>query len=320
MFQLKHSMVVLTAVAAAALIAHSASAQSVSIGTLPQGSLAYGIASSVAKVISDNSDMVTRAVGIGGSNIFIPQVNQGKLEMSTANAIEANFAVRGKGTFPGKPNPNLRILARLLTFQTGFMVRKESDIQSINDFKGRRFPSGFTSQKIVEVLIRAAFATEGMSFKDVNGVPVPNFVRATDELVAGKVEGSYLAPGSGIVRKANARVKIRFLSLKQNPENAKTIGKIAPGAFYTVVKPAKRLPYIEKPTTMLGFDYLIIVGAKVADEVAYKSVKALYGNKKGLIAGHGVLRGFSPKLMGKKGIGVDYHPGAVKFFKEAGIY
>ncbi len=320
MFQLKHSMVVLTAVAAAALIAHSASAQSVSIGTLPQGSLAYGIASSVAKVISDNSDMATRAVGIGGSNIFIPQVNQGKLEMSTANAIEANFAVRGKGTFPGKPNPNLRILARLLTFQTGFMVRKESDIQSINDFKGRRFPSGFTSQKIVEVLIRAAFATEGMSFKDVNGVPVPNFVRATDELVAGKVEGSYLAPGSGIVRKANARVKIRFLSLKQNPENAKTIGKIAPGAFYTVVKPAKRLPYIEKPTTMLGFDYLIIVGAKVADEVAYKSVKALYGNKKGLIAGHGVLRGFSPKLMGKKGIGVDYHPGAVKFFKEAGIY
>ena len=48
--------------------------------------------------------------------------------------------------------------------------------------------------------------------------------------------------------------------------------------------------------------------------------RLLYGNKKGLVAGHGVLRGFSPKLMGKKGIGVDYHPGAVKFFKEAGIW
>ncbi len=71
---------------------------------------------------------------------------------------------------------------------------------------------------------------------------------------------------------------------------------------------------------MIGFDYLIVVGAKVADEIAYKSVKALYANKKGLIAGHGVLRGFSPKLMGKKGIGVDYHSGAVKFFKEAGIW
>ena len=320
MARFNNSMIALTAAAAAALVAGSALAQTVSIGTLPQGSLAYGIASSVAKVISDNSDLITRAIGIGGSNIFIPQVNQGKLEMSTANAVEANFALRGTGTFPGKPNPNLLILTRLLTFQTGFMVRKDSDIQAITDFKGRRFPSGFTSQKIVETLVRAAFATAGMTFKDVNGVPVPNFIRATDELVSGKVEGSYLAPGSGVVRKANARVKIRFLSLTENPENAKTISNIAPGAFYTVVKPTKRMPYIEKPTTMIGFDYLIIVGSKVANEIAYKSVKALYGNRKGLIAGHGVLRGFSPKLMGKKGIGVDYHPGAVKFFKEAGIW
>lgn len=310
----------LTVAAAGAALAGGASAQSVTIGTLPQGSLAYGIASSVAKVISDNSGLVTRAVGIGGSNIFIPQVNAGKLEMATANAVEANFALRGEGTFPGKPNPNLRILTRLLTFQVGFMVRRESDIQAITDFKGRRFPSGFTSQKIVETLVRAAFATEGMTFKDVQGVPVPNFVRATDQLVAGKVEGSFLAPGSGIVRKANAKVKIRFLNLPQSPQNAKIVSDIAPGAFYSVVMPVKRMPYIDKPTTMLGFDYLIVVGSHVPDSVAYNAVKALYGNKAGLIAGHGAFRGFSPEMMGKKGIGVDYHPGAVKFYKEAGIW
>ena len=320
MARTKFPMIALSGLAIGALAAGAASAQSVSIGTLPQGSLAYGITSSVAKVISDNSDLITRAVGIGGSNIYIPQVNNGKLEMSTANAVEANFALNGTGTFPGKAHPNLRILTRLLTFQVGFMVRKESDIQAITDFKGRRFPSGFTSQKIVETLVRAAFATEGMSFKDVKGVPVPNFIRATDQLVSGKVEGSFLAPGSGVVRKANAKVKIRFLSLAQSPENAKTISRIAPGAFYTVVKPVKRMPYVEKPTTMLGFDYLIIAGTHVSNSVAYKAVKALYANKKGLIAGHGVLRGFSPKLMGKKGIGVDYHPGAVKFYKEAGVW
>ncbi len=105
MARLRNSVMALTATAAAALIAGSATAQSVSIGTLPQGSLAYGIASSVAKVISDNSDLITRAVGIGGSNIYIPQVNNGKLEMSTANAVEANFALNGTGTFPARPIP-----------------------------------------------------------------------------------------------------------------------------------------------------------------------------------------------------------------------
>ena len=54
------------ALMAAVLAAGSAFAQSVIIGTLPQGSFAYGITSSVPKVISDNSYLVTRVVGFGG--------------------------------------------------------------------------------------------------------------------------------------------------------------------------------------------------------------------------------------------------------------
>ena len=137
-----------------ATISTGVAAQTVSIGTLPQGSLAYGIASAAAKVMSDKAGLTTRAVGFGGSNIFIPQVNQGRLEMSTANAIEAHFAKDGTGTFPGRKNPNLRALARLFAFQTSYMVKKDSRFQKVTDFKGQSFPSGFTSQKIVEVLVR----------------------------------------------------------------------------------------------------------------------------------------------------------------------
>ena len=139
-------------------------------------------------------DLVIRAVDVGESNLYIPQVNQGKLKMSTANAVEANFALRGIATFSCKPDSNLLILTRLFTFQTGFMVRKDTDIQAITDFKGRRFPSGSTIQKPVEILIRAAFATERITFKDVKSLPVPNFLRVIDELVSGKIEASYCAP------------------------------------------------------------------------------------------------------------------------------
>lgn len=310
----------LAAVAAAALFAtHSVSAQTVSIGALPTGSLSYGIASGVAKVIADKASLNTRAVGVGGSNIFIPQVAQGKLDMSTANSIEATFAKKGTGTFDGHANPNLMAIARLLEFQTGFMVRKDSDIQKITDFKGKPFPSGFTSQKIIGIQVGAIFKAEGMNWDDIEPVPVPNFVRGTDEFVAGKAVGSYLAPGSAIVRKANAAVGIRFLSLEASPEKEKILQEMAPGTYFTTVKPSKQLPYIEKPTTMLGFDYLLLGGKHVSEEVAYKSAKALYENKAALIEAHGVFRGFDPKLMAKPGVGVDYHPGAVKFYKEVGV-
>lgn len=304
---------------AVGLAAGTATAQTVSVGSLPQGSLSYSIAAAVAKVIGDKTDLTMRAIGIGGSNIYFPQVDQGKLDMSTAAGPEVNFALTGTGPYAGRKHPNLRIVARLLEFQTGFMVRKESKIQSLADFKGKKFPSGFTSQKLVGALVTAAFATEGMTFADVKGVPVPNFVRATDELVAGKVAGSYLAPGSGIVRKANAKVKIRFISLKADPKTLPILQKMTPGAYYTTVNPSKRMPYITKPVKMIGFDYLVIGGPRVTNAVAYKAAKALHQNKKALISAHGVFRGFSPKLIAKQGIGPQYHPGAIKYYKEAGL-
>ena len=304
--------------ATAGLIAAGANAKTITIGTLPQGSLAFSTAAAVAKVISDKTDINTRAVGFGGSNIFIPQLGQGKLEMTTATIIESVMARNGTGIFKGKPHKNLRVLTRLLTFDVGFMVEKTSKIQALTDFKGQPFPSDFTSQKVVDVLVRAAFAAEGMSYADVKRVPVPNFIRGTDELVARRVKGSFLAPGSAVVRKANASMGIRFLSLNNSPAKQATLSSIAPGAFFKVVKPSKRMPYIEKPTTMIGFDYMILTHAGLSDEVAYKAAKALHGGKKSLVASHGIFNGFQPGGMAKKDLGIDYHPGAIKFYRESG--
>ena len=83
--------------AAAGLATVSASAQTVSIGALPQGSLSYSIAAAVAKVIGDKTDLTTRAIGIGGGNIYFPQVNQGRLDMSTAAGPSVIFASTGTG-------------------------------------------------------------------------------------------------------------------------------------------------------------------------------------------------------------------------------
>jgi TRAP transporter TAXI family solute receptor len=297
----------------------AAQSQTVSIGALPQGSLSFAVAAAVAKVIGDKTDLTMRAIGVGGTNIYIPQVNQNKLQMSTAAAPDAIFASTGTGSFDGRKNSNIRVLARLLEFQVGFMVKRDSKITALSDFKGQNFPSGYTAQKLVGTLVSAAFATEGMSFSDIKGVPVPNFVRGTDEMVAGRAVGSFLAPGSGVVRKAHAKVKIRFISMKADPSMLGTLQKIAPAAYFTTVKPSKRMPYITEPVKMIGFDYLILTNSKVSDAVAYKAAKAIHQNKKALVAAHGVFRGFSPKLINKKGLGVDYHPGAAKYYKEAGL-
>ena len=64
--------------------------------------------------------------------------------MSTANAVEPNLELRGIG----RAQSELACLALLLTFQPGFMLRKDSDIQTITNFMNRGFPSGFTNKDL----------------------------------------------------------------------------------------------------------------------------------------------------------------------------
>lgn len=307
-------------IAASVTLAGAAPGQALDVGALPQASPAYGIAAAFAGVIDENSKLSLRIVASDRSSAALSKLDQGKLSMAVASAIDANFARHGSNIHKGRKLSNLRLLARLLTYRAGFVVRRESDIRRISDFKGRRFPVGTAGQGVLEMLARAAFATAGMSFKDVNGTSFETVAKTMGELVAGRIEGSFLAPASRVVREANASVKIRFLSLEQSPRTASVIRRIAPGAFFTVVKPTRRLSFIEEPTTLLGVDYLILIGSGVRSSVAYETVKTLYLGRKSLIARHSLFRDFEPKYMGKKGIGPAYHPGAIKFYREAGIW
>ncbi len=307
-------------IAVVVVVARTAPGQSLDVGALPQGSPAHGITFALANVVGDNSRLSLRPMAFDRTSVALSNVDQGKLTMAVSSAISANFALHGTKVHKGQKLSNLRILARLLTYRAGFVVRRESDIRKISDFKGRRFPIRFTGQGVLETLARAAFATEGMNFKDVNGASVENFATSMGELVAGRIEGSFLAPGSRTVRQANASVKIRFLSINQSPRTTAVVRRIAPGAFFSVVKPRRRLSFIDKPTTLLGIDFLLMTSSGVRSSIAYEIVKTLYLGRKNLIAKHPLFRDFESKLMGKKGIGPAYHPGAIKFYSEAGIW
>ena len=304
----------------AAMIGRSASGQMLDVGTLPHDSPAYGITLALTEVVGANSPLSLRPVAFDRSSAALFNLDRGKVTMAVANAITANLAIRDSGGHKGQKLAKLRILARLLTFRAGFVVRNESDIRRISDFKGRSFPTGFTAHSVLGTLARAAFATEGMSWKDVNGKSFKSFAHSMKELVAGRIEGSFFAPESRLVREANALVRLRFLSINQNPATTAVIRRIAPGAFFSVIKPRRQLSFLNKATTVLGVDYLILIGSGVQPEVAYETAKTLYLRRKDLIARHPLFRSFESKLMGKKGIGPAYHSGAIKFYREAGLW
>jgi hypothetical protein len=288
------------------------------IGTNPQGSLGYSIASALAKVMTEEGDVETRAIGMGGSSVFIPQVNSGELAFSTSNTFEAIFATNGTGYFSGHPNPDLRIAAALVPFTVGIMVPNDSDVKSLTDLKGKPFPAKYSSMKLVGAIQDAVFNAVGMDESSIQAVPVPNFIKGAELMVEGKVAGVLLAPGSGITKKTNAQVPVRFLDIPNTESAAASLARDLPSSRLVEVKPGKRATGVHEPIHLVGYQYALITNAHVPDETVYKAVKALAENKEKLAQSHGIFNRFSPDKMVASMPGATYHPGAIKYYKEKG--
>lgn len=306
--------------AALGFAASHASAQPVAIGTLPQGSLAYAIASAVAKVGTEKGGLNMRVVGTGGSNVYIPQLHRGEVAFGTSNLFEATFARTGTGNFAGRKNPNIRVIALMMPFAVGIMVARDTKITKLTELKGKPFPVGYARQKLVAVMQKAIFAGVGMKESDLDGVPVPNFAKAAGLVAQGKLAGLLLAPGSGIVKRTAAQRPVRFVNIPNTEAVRKSISDALPGTGLVLVKPNKRFVSIVEPVHLIGYQYAIIAGSKTSDDAAYKLAKALYNNQKDLAAAHGIFRRFDPKKMAAVTNIVPFHPGAIKFYKEVGIW
>lgn len=297
----------------------AANAQTYSIGTNPQGSLAYAAGAAVSKVVIEASGLKMRVAPQGGPVVTIPLLNNGELAFSIANAGAASFAQDGKDTFKGRPQTNLRVVAAILPLYSGFFARADSDIKTLADLKGKRIPTGFLKQKIVEYTVSASLAAGGMSLSDVVGVPAANAVRATQDFTEGKTDAGFSSITSGMVKQAAASVGgIRVLSLPNTPEAVKALRAVVPAGAIATVKPGPNFPGVEGPTNVMLLPFLLMASSKTSDEVVYKVAKAIYENKDKLVAGLGAFRGFDPKAMNPD-LGLKVHPGADKFYKEVGI-
>ncbi|UWR35194.1 TAXI family TRAP transporter solute-binding subunit (plasmid) [Sulfitobacter sp. W027] len=291
----------------------------VAVGTLPQGSLGYSIGAGVALVVSENTDVNMRAVGQGGSSVFIPALNRREIAFSTSNTFEAVFATEGRGNFDGNANPEVRVAAMLQPFEVGIMVAADSEIQSLEDLRGKPFPVGYARQQLVGVMQDAVLEAAGMSSADLDGVPVPNFVEGANLLAQGTVAGVMLAPGSGVVRQTMAQLPVRFITVIDGEDAAKSVAKSLPGSYVGRVEPSDRLPEITEPVDLIGYQYALLTHAGAEDDLVYKVVKALYENKDALAETHGSFRRFNPQDMALTVEGAIYHPGAERFYREVGL-
>jgi uncharacterized protein len=303
----------------AALLPLSGQAQVLGFGSAPQGSIGYNMSSAIAKVMAEDAKLQARVQPYSGSSAVLPLVSAGELDLAVCNVLEAQEAANGEGPYNGRKQQNLRVLAVIFPLLSSIFVRKDSDIKSLADLKGKRIPAGFSAQVTLDRIIDAVLANGGVERKDVVPVLVPNVIRGADDFAEGKIDGGFFALGAAKVLEVHKSTGgIRFLPMSDEPAAVARMQKHMSYAYITEVKPGPAFAGIDVPTKLMAYDYLVTVGAHVKDDVAYAIAKAMHEGKPKLVSSLGAFRGFNPDNMGKK-MPAPFHPGAMKFYKEKGI-
>jgi len=305
---------------AALAFSQAASAQTVGIATSNPGSIFHNIGTAVANA-ANKAGLNATIQPATSPNQYIPFVGSGGIEFGVANLQEVNYALEGKEWFEGSVNPDLRIVGLVMPLVEAIFVRADSDIHTIADLKGKPMVDGYTAQNTILPQLDAMYATAGLTRADMQPVQVPSVVAGADAFIAGDSVGFIFAHGAGKVREADAAVGgLRALPIEATEENLALARKFWPVAFFTELSPGPNTPGVEKTATYFAYPQVVFTHANVPDDVVYQMAKTLYESKDTMAATFASFNAFNPDDMVGEIAPSQYHPGAIRFFQEAGLW
>jgi TRAP transporter TAXI family solute receptor len=299
--------------------------RSATIGTNTPGTLFYALASGVAKVASGASPVQVSVQPHTGTSTFLPLVNTGELDFGMVNGVDMGMAyvgpqklsVGGRNPFPHVPNT--RLVMRGSPLMTAAIVRKDSPIKTIHEIRGKRVTGEYPAHLAVWYNMFGILASAGLTWQDVKVVPVPAVNEGMDALVQGRADVSTHALGSAKVKEADATIGIRYVSIDCSPQGENRLRSAVPGYYPRSLKAGASTGVVED-TCFETYDIYFVTHHAASDQLVTAVLKALWDNIGQLKPLHPGFEEWTRERAAAADITIPYHPAAIKFYKEKGVW
>ncbi len=289
--------------------------RTVAIASNLAGTGAHAMASGLAAVASKATPIAAKVQPYNGPNAWMPLLENGEVEFGFINILDAHMASTGTGNYK-KAYPTIRIAAGgVFPFTGSLMVRDQSEIKRPSDLKGKRMAWDFGGHAITQTWQSAAMEVSGLKPSDVVQVRFSNLNDAIRAVPEGKVDATFAAIGIGINEEANAMEPIRFLSLPTGDASNKILAKY--GASIVRQDPATG---IRGATDVIGYALHVATSTKINERTVSTLLKVWWDNIAELHAIHPQFKKWTKDVQAITNYTVPYHSGAVKFYKEAGVW
>ena len=243
-------------------------------------------------------------------------IEEGKAEVGFANTITTADAVAGTGEAPlDKKHAKVCNVATLYPQYFQVVVNADAGINTLKDVKGK----GFATQvkgNTGELIARHVLRVSGMTYNDVKASFTNSYTDSVEQMKDNRMHMFTLGtgiPASSIMDLASSR-DIKLLDLASVYEDMK---KINP-AYKLVTIPKGTYPKQDKDVQVIGYYTHVIAACALPEDTVYKMTAAFMPNKDNMGAIYKDMAKLTPQVMAQD-IGVPFHPGAAKWYKEQGI-
>ena len=309
--------------AAAAMMAPVAPAQAqqkfMTIGTGGVTGVYYAAGGAICRLVNkDRSKHGYRCTveSTGGSVANINTINSGDLDFGVAQSDAQFNAAKGVKAFEGKAVGDLRAVFSLHPEPLTLVARKEANIKSLADLKGKRVaignPGSGTRSSVDELM--AATGMKGSDFAAVSELKADEHGAA---LCDNKIDAFFYVVGHP---SANIQDPMTTCGAQLVNVTGAAVDKlVAANAFYATASiPAKTYPSQAAQLDTYGVLATVVTSAKTSPETVYQVTKALFENFDEFKKLHPALANLNPANMVKDGLSAPLHEGAVRYYKEKG--
>jgi TRAP transporter TAXI family solute receptor len=319
---LKHTLVAAAvgAIFAAPVGIAQAQQKYITIGTGGVTGVYYAAGGAICRLV--NKDRKSHGIrcsveSTGGSVFNINTIKAGELDMGVAQSDVHFNALKGVNQFKDAgPWGDLRSVMSLHPEPFTVLARKELNVKSFAEFKGKKFnvgnPGSGTRASMEELL-----GAMGWKMSDFGLAAELKADEHGPALCDGKIDGFFYAVGhpSANIQDPTTTCGAKLVPLT-GPAVEKLVKQHSYYAYATI--PAGLYPNNPQETKTYGVLATFVSSQKVPANTVYAVVKAVFDNFDEFKKLHPALSHLTPQAMTKDGLSAPLHEGAMKYYKEKG--
>ncbi|SEH69035.1 TAXI family TRAP transporter solute-binding subunit [Paracoccus alkenifer] len=262
--------------------------------------------------------LVATAVASNGSVANVNGINGGTIESGFSQSDVAYWAYTGTGVWEGQPPvEDLRAIANLYPESIHLVARANAGIESVADLAGKKVSLDEPGSGTL-VDARLILGAWGLSESDIT----PEYLKpnqAADLMRDGHMDAFFFVGGfpAGAIAELATSIPIKLVPLSGAEADA-VIGEY--GFFASNTVPAGTYNGVDEDVVTLAVGAQWITSAKQPDDLVYEITRALWNDNSRQLLDAGHAKGREILLENAlDGVGIPLHPGAARFYSEAGL-